>query len=219
MSDLLDEMNAAFEAVHDDEDSGPVVMESNAEMPPGVVGMKDYFSKVMLVITRRIYRWYAGATMTTDSEELLRLTSEKMVKPVTMAMLEAFSAGVMVSHRSNDLVRKCWAHDAVDHVFHDKEFMDAAKTMASGFSEDPEVWEHFTQYVAGAAEFMAHLTGFAHHELPNKVWDVWMIAGNSTATAAYLAGNRMGTSWYERDVLDGILIATEETSDGPETED
>ena len=43
---------------------------------------------------------------------------------------------------------------------------------------------------------------------PVKVWDVWCLVGTHTVVNTYLAGYRMGCTWRERDVLDGIEIAT-----------
>ena len=86
-------------------------------------------------------------------------------------------------------------------------------TMAHGFAEDREVCDYFNTYLQSALHHMTHVTGFAHSEVvPTKVWDVWLLSGTAVITASFLAGTQMGATWRERDVLDGIEIASE--SDG-----
>jgi hypothetical protein len=222
MSELLDEIKEAFHEAKDefeDENPEPVTVTPAVDLPPGTMGMRNYTQQVMLVLTRRIYRWFAGATMPPIPEELLKTTTQRMLPPTTNAVIEAFAAGVLIGHRSEHLVRLAYHVHLVDALFADEDFQNSARTMATGFRDDPEIKEFFTTYISGALQYLAHITGWAHKEQPEKVWDVWMICGISATSAAYLAGYRMGTSWYERDVLDGILIATEEITHGPEGAD
>lgn len=221
MSELLDEIKEAFNEDKEQfvDDDNPVQIAHGVDLPPGTVGMKNYSEHVMLVVTRRIYRWFAGSTAPLTSSELLKTTGTRMVGPLSNAVMEAFAAGVLIGHRSEHLVRLAHHVHMVDELFADQEFQTMARTMATGFREDAEIQEFFATYISGAAEYLSHITGFAHHEQLDKVWDVWMICGVSGTNAAYMAGYRMGTSWYERDVLDGILIATEEITHGPEEAD
>ena len=67
---------------------------------------------------------------------------------------------------------------------------------------------------------LSHATGFAHATdvEPNKGWDIWLLNGTACICAGYLAGHLMGTTWRERDVLDGIEIASEVNLSGSEGE-
>lgn len=222
MSELLDEIKEAFHDTKDEfdeESDAPVLVTQAVNLPPGTMGMRNYSQQVMLVLTRRIYRWFAGATLPPIPKELFKIISARMLPPVTKAVMESFSAGVIIGHKSDHIVRMAHHVHLVDALFADEDFQVSARTMATGFRDDPEIWEFFTTYVSGAAEYLSHITGWVHKDLPEKVWDVWMICGISGTSAAYLAGYRMGTSWYERDVLDGILIATEENTHGSEGAD
>jgi hypothetical protein len=82
------------------------------------------------------------------------------------------------------------------------------------------VCQYFAEYLMGGVNHLAHVTGFAHSNVePQKVWDIWIMGGTACVCASFLAGNKLGTSWRERDVLDGIAIATEEAPVGSTGED
>ena len=213
MTDLVDEVKASFETAQEDVGVGggvTMVSGSGDELAPGFMAMREHYEQTLLMIVRRAYRYYAGREMPTDGDELLVLTAEKMTAPLIATSLGAFANGVMIGHRSEHMVRMCFHFNSVEHLFHDDAFKDASLRMAHGFAEDRAVTMYFHEYVEGALSHMAHITGFAHSEVnPVKVWDLWILSATACVTASYLAGNRMGASWRERDVLDGIEIASE----------
>lgn len=224
MTDLVDEVKASFETAQADVGGGvTVVRDDGEELAPGFMAMREHYEQVLLTIVRRSYRYYAGREMPTDGDELLILTAQKMTAPLIAASLGAFANGVKIGHRSDHLVKMCFHFHSVEHLFHDDAFKESSLQMAHGFAEDREVTTYFHEYVEGALSHMAHITGFAHSEVnPAKVWDLWILASTACVTASFLAGNRMGASWRERDVLDGIEIASESAgedgSDSPADE-
>jgi len=223
--DLAEEVKVSFEKSKEevtgetDGATGGVVMASD-ELAPGFLAMKEYYERQLLMITRRGYRQFAGSSMPTSGDELVLLTATKMTAPLVAVTLGAFTDGVMIGHQDDHRVKMCFHFNNVDHLFHDQGFRDSALKMAFGFAGDAGVTEYFQEYCAGAMAHMSHLTGFAHSTgvQPSKVWDLWLLVGTACITASYLAGTKMGTSWRERDALDGIVIATEEVSRGAEGE-
>src|SRR4029077_19767561 len=99
--------------------------------------------------------------------------------------------------------------DLVGTLFGNAGFHLESNTMATGFAEDNEIREFFMDYLGSGVTHISHITGFSHSEVdPNQVWDLWMIVGLATIGSCYIAGHNMGSTWRERDVLDGIEIAS-----------
>lgn len=223
MTDLVDEVKASFESAKDDvrDDESPVTfVRADAEdLAPGFPFMQEYFAERLLAVARRGYRFHAGSTMPTNAEELIERTSEQMVPPLVATSIGAFTDGVMLGHQNDHLVKLCFYFDSVEHLYHDSDFRATSLRMAMGFAGDSEVADYFSDYVLSSLLHMSHVTGFAHREVdPGKVWDIWLLSGTACVTACFLAGTKLGTSWRERDVLDGIAIASEEDSRGSDGE-
>lgn len=224
MSALIDEIKESFEKSRMDDggDQSWTVIDGNSagELAPGFQAMREYYSERLLASARRGYRFHAGATMPTSPVALIELTVNQMTPLVATSVLGAFTDGVMVGHREDHLVRMCFHYDHVEHLFHDDNFHQASLQMANGLIGDPEIREYFQDYVRGGLLQISHVTGFAHSNevSPGKIWDIWLLSGASCVAASYLAGNRLGTAWRERDVLDGIAIATEEVPRGSDGE-
>ena len=226
MTDLVEEVRSSFErskVAQGMEGKGPVgvIREDEMELGPGFDAMREYYGNRLLAVTRRGYRHFAGSTMPHDADELLALTGEVMVPPYIILLLQSFSDGVMVGHESDYRVKMAIHFHLIDRLFQESSFRESSDQMARGFGDNDEVLNYFQEYFIGGLTHLSHITGFAHRNDadPSKVWDVWMLIGTATITASYLAGLKMGTAWHERDVLDGIEIATEEEPRGPERED
>jgi hypothetical protein len=143
-----------------------------------------------------------------------------MVTPMIATLFRAFSDGVMIGHRDHHLVRMMLHFNQADALWDDDTFLQASKDLSAGFADDEEVCQYFAEYLMGGVNHLAHVTGFAHSNVePQKVWDIWIMGGTACVCASFLAGNKLGTSWRERDVLDGIAIATEEAPVGSTGED
>lgn len=214
MTDLLEEVKNSFEVSRDEHspDKGPLVMidPDEGELAPGFNASREYYGKQLLAFTRRGYRHFAGSVMTTDSDELMVVTWPVMGPLLITSMVGAFTDGVLIGQRSEYMVQLCFHFHAVGHLFHDDDFRQLSLTMAEGFAEDRPVISYFEEYIQGATLHLCHATGFAHREVnANKVWDIWLLVGSAAVAASYLAGQRLGTTWRERDVLDGIEIASE----------
>ncbi len=212
MTDLVDEVRASFEKARGDEPKGPVTLiADDLAQAPGFMAMKAYFENRVYIVTRRGYRHFAGATLTSNADELLKQTAAEMVTPMLATTFRAFSDGVMIGHRDNHLVRMAVHFNQADELWDDDDFLKASKELSAGFADDEEVCTYFGEYLMGGINHLAHVTGYAHSQVePNKVWDIWIMGGMACVCACFLAGNKLGTSWRERDVLDGIAIATEE---------
>jgi hypothetical protein len=222
MTDLIDEVRTSFEMAKHTDTSGPVTVMTAEDVvqAPGFMAMKGYFENRINIVTRRGYRHFAGATLTHDADELLKQTAAVMVTPLLATLFRAFSDGVMVGHQDNHLVRMMLHFNQADDLWGDDDFLKASKDLGSGFADDDEVCHYFADYLMGGVNHLAHVTGFAHsHVEPAKVWDIWIMGGTACVCASFLAGNKLGTSWRERDVLDGIAIATEEAPVGHTGED
>jgi len=221
MNDLVEEIKSSFEKSKEEvagDSQVTVVRGDTDELAPGFMAMKSSYERQLLVIMRRAYRHYAGSDLPTQADELLTLTAGFLTAPMIAISMKAFANGVMIGQQSDHMVRMCVHFGNVEHLFHDDAFDTAGMQMAHGFAGDREVCEYFNTYVSGGVAQIAHSTGFAHSEIqPHKVWDVWILVGTACVTASYLAGNRMGASWRERDVLDGIEIASE--SEGEDQSD
>ena len=215
MTDLVDEIKASFEGSRDEvvgtDHPGPTVLTTQGdELAPGFSAMRGYYEEKLLLIMRRAYRHHAGSKLPTDGDELIKLTAKYLQPPMIAVSLGAFADGVMIGHRDNHLVKMMFHFENVDHLFHDDAFRASSVQMAKGFAGDKAVCDYFNVYIDGAMVHMAHTTGFAHSEVrPHKVWDLWILGGTACVTASFLAGIKLGTSWRERDVLDGIEIASE----------
>jgi hypothetical protein len=225
MTDLVDEVKACFDKTREAQDDGKgplqIINEGDEELCPGFDAMRYYYGERLQVIARRGYHHFAGATLPSNSDELMVQTGEYMLPETIAISLAAFSNGVLIGHQENHVVRMCYFFENLEHLFHDEDFLEAAADMAKGFTNDPKVLEYFEKYVTGGLHHVAHITGFAHQQdvYATKVWDVWLMTGTATTAASYLAGFRLGDAWRERDVLDGIEIATEEGPGEPEGED
>lgn len=213
MSYLVDEVIASFERSRDeitDSDEATIIATQGDDLAPGFMAMRHYYESRLLLIMRRGYRHFAGSNLPTDGSELVEHTAEYMTAPMIAVSMGAFTDGVLIGHQSDLLVKMCFHFDTVEHLFHDNAFRGSSLKMTKGFVGDDEVCRYFHDYVTTGVRHMAHATGFAHNKIaPAKVWDIWLLVGTACVTASYLAGNRMGTSWRERDVLDGIEIASE----------
>jgi hypothetical protein len=158
--------------------------------------------------------------MPTAADDLLAKTAEVMTAPMIATLFRAFSDGVMIGHRDNILVRMKLHFGQVDELWSDDSFLKATTSLGAGFADDEEVCEYFADYLMGGINHLAHVTGFAHAEVnPAKVWDLWVMGSTACVCAGFMAGNKLGTTWRERDVLDGIAMATEEAPVGSTGED
>lgn len=214
MSDLAEEVRTSFERSRDEQapGKGPVVLikEDEPELAPGFDAAREYYGHQLLVYARRGYRHFAGADLPTGADELLALTTPIMEELLVAALVQSFADGVMIGQRSEYLVQMCVHFGMVEHLFHDNDFRAASLLMAKGFTDDTEVIGYFSEYIRGGLAHLSHVTGFSHSQTdPNKIWDVWIMTGSAAIAAAYLAGQRLGTSWREQDVLHGIEMATE----------
>jgi hypothetical protein len=222
MTDLVDEVKASFETsredVAPDTPGGTVITTYGDELAPGFKAMRSCYEEKLLMIMRRGYRQFAGSNLPTDGDELIKLTATYLQAPVIAVSIAAFTDGVMLGHRTDHMVKMCFHFNNVEHLFHDDGFRDSSMRMAHGFATDHAVCDYFNTYIDGAMSHMAHVTGFAHSEVkPHKIWDLWILGGTACVTAGYLAGNKLGATWRERDVLDGIEIASESArQDGPD---
>lgn len=221
MTDLSDEVKASFDSSRSDvtgDDESPVqIITGPTDDMPGFAAMRDYYGVRLQSVTRRGYRHFAGSTLTRNADELLDQTSKVMAPYLIAIMIQSFCDGVMVGQKSEIVVKLALHFHREEHLFNDEEFRRYANTMAVGFTDDNDVLRYFGEYLEGAIANLTHVCGFAHHEVePGKVWDIWMLAGTAVVSATYLAGQKLGTSWLERDVLDGIVIATEEGNRGSE---
>jgi hypothetical protein len=220
---LIDEIKESFANYRDDNKlaKGPLIMvpDDEDDLAPGFQAMRAYYGDQLIVAARRGYHHFAGSTMPTQGEELVLRTAPVMGPAMVKLLLRAFADGVLISQKQDYQVLISWHFHIVDALFADETFRNTSNTMATGFAADASINEFFTEYVQACLVGLAHATGFAHGEVnPNKVWDLWLLAGNSVVTTSYLAGSRLGSVWRERDVLDGIEIATED-SHGPDGED
>ena len=225
MTDLLDDVKQSFRRFRQEdngEDSITIVRSDKEELAPAFSAMREHYTNKLLATARRGYRHFAGSTLPTESDELLAQTAQVMGPNMVAILMQAFCDGVMISQQEDIQVKISWRFGLVEHLFTDQSFRENSNNMAKGFAEDAEVLEFFEEFVKGTAVHLSHITGFAHSEVkPDKVWDIWMLAGASVSTTAYLAGNQLGSTWKERDVLDGIEIATEDHhgSDGEDEGD
>lgn len=222
MTDLVDEVRASFEQAKNTDARPPVSVLSAEDVvqAPGFMAMKEYFEGRVLTVTRRGYRHFAGASLTHDADALLLETAQEMTVPMMATIFRAFSDGVMVGHRDNHLVRMAVHFDQTANLWSDDDFLKASQELSSGFADDEEVCTYFGEYLMGGINHLTHVTGYAHSQVePQKVWDIWIMGGMACVCASYLAGNKLGTTWRERDVLDGIAIATEEAPVGSTGED
>jgi len=211
---LIDEIKGVFETAREEqtEETGPVVVTHrlDEELANGFNAMRGYYQEQILAITRRGYRHFAGSAMP-HSADLVLLHTDPVMRPLMVALLfQAFTDGVLIAHEDDQEVKMAIHFHNVDDLFADDEFREKSTAMATGFADDEEVLTYFSEYVQSALAQLAHLTGFAHtpDAEPSKVWDVWILAGTATISAGYLAGAKLGSSWKERDVLDGIAIAS-----------
>ena len=213
MNDLVDDVRSSFEASQEAVgagNSGGTIVTTGDDLAPAFTAMRGYYEERLLLIMRRGYRHFAGSNLPTAADDLMALTAGYLTAPMIAVSMGSFADGVMVGQQQETMVRMCLHFGNPEHLFHDDDFRASSLQMAKGFAGDDGVSEYFQEYVTGAMLNMSHVTGFAHSEVvPAKVWDVWLLAGTACVTASYLAGNKMGTSWRERDVLDGIEIASE----------
>jgi len=221
MSDLLDEVTAAFHASSEDQDKiatgvgGMHLVSDDDDDMVGFSGMRETYEKLLMATLRRGYRYFAGTTMPEESDALVEKTSPVLGPDLTWLAIRAFADGVMIGQQDNPLVKMALFYDTLDELFDDKDYKEAVDLLANGFKADEDVLDHFNHYLFNAVVAITHATGFAHGSgPPSKIWDVWALAGAATQAASYLAGMRMGDAWKLRDELDGIAIATEEGSDG-----
>jgi hypothetical protein len=220
MNTLAEEVKFSFEKsrreVTGDSQFAVVSGDQESELAPGFTDMKTFYEHKLLVIMRRAYRHYAGSELPTQGDDLLTLTAEFLTPPMIAVSMSAFANGVMIGQQSDHKVKMCVHFDTVGLLFQSSTHEQAVMQMAKGFATDHEVCDYFNTYVTSGIVQISHATGFVHDEVnPAKVWDVWLLVGTACIAASYLAGHRMGASWRERDVLDGIEIASEaEGEDG-----
>jgi hypothetical protein len=216
MSDLIDEVVRSFNQTREDHgDRGPVTVLGPGDsdelgFPPGFNAMRDYYGDRLVAITRRGYRHFAGSTMPTNADQLMELTSKVMAEYLLALVLETFTDGVAIGHQQDQAVRIFTHFNKVDDLFTEEPFRESSRAMAKGFAEDPSVLAYFNEYIEGGVHHLSHITGFVHRDIePGKIWDLWLLIGTACMCASYLAGHHLGTTWRERDVLDGIELATQ----------
>lgn len=221
MTDLIDEVKESFSKYRDQTNlpsDTPVGLVAEEELDDvlGFFAMRDHYLDRYLAVTRRGYYQFAGCTPPTQAEEWLGRTTVTMMPMVTTLVMESFCDGVLIGHQDDYLVRMKVHFKDADSLFTNEKFRDTSRTMAAGFAEDKEVKTFFAEFLLLGLRHMAQATGFLDGELePDKVWDLWMLVGNAVNCTSYLAGFKLGTAWQERDVLDGIVIASEDR-DGPQ---
>lgn len=213
MTGLLEEIKESFDKARittEADGGGPVVVGTNfPDMPEGFMAMQIYYRKVLVSLVRRGFRHHAGASMPTAADDLLKLTVPTMHPKLLAMLLQCFADGVRIGHRDDQRIKMAYHFEVMDTIYESAAFVTDSNTMALGFAEDDGIRAYFTEYLENGIAHMHHLTGFAHSEAdPNQVWDLWMLIGLATIGSCYLAGHAMGSSWRERDVLDGIEIAT-----------
>ena len=218
---LIEDVKTSFDESRDEQtsDQGPVTIlrDGGEDLAPGFNSMRIFYTNRLLAICRRGYRHHAGSTLPTKADDLITLTGHQMMPMLIGMVMQAFADGVMIGHQDDHQVKISFHFNIVDHLFTDESFRENSQKMAQGMAEDSEVLAWFAEFTSGGMDHLTHITGFAHREVnPTKVWDVWMLIGTACVCSCYLAGNKMGSTWKERDVLDGIEIATEEVPRGSE---
>lgn len=218
MSELANQIAEAFAGTRQNKSVHAVTTDS-VQLGPAFLDMREYWCEVLLVQLRRVYRHFAGANLSHDADELLSLTSEKMIPRLMQIEFGVFTDGVLIGQNADVQVRMARHFNNVDQLFTMPVFRSTSATMATGFAGDDDVVEIFNELATQSLDLVAHGADFAHHEVdPNTIWDVWMLVGQATIPTAYIAGLALGQSWATKDTLDGIIIATEGDRSGPEAE-
>jgi len=218
MTALLEEIKDSFLKVrleHASEDSPVQIGTDPGNIPPGFMAMQMFYRGEITRLVRRGFRHFAGAAMPTVPNQLVEITRDTM-SPVFLAMLlQTFADGVRVGHRDDQLIKMAFHYEAIDAIYENTSFVAGSSTMAIGFAEDDEIRTFFMDYLVNGIEHLTHITGFSHQAKvdPNQVWDLWVLIGLATIGSCYMAGHQMGSSWRERDVLDGIEIASGDDHD------
>lgn len=222
MSDLLNEVRTSFEQIPEvtgvKQVSGPVGIVGFSgpdDLVPGFRGMQAYNNDRIKVMVRRGYRHFAGRDLPELSEEAFELVRPVLSPLFALLIIEAFCDGVQVGQNTSHTVRMAVFFEKVDELFTDKAFRNDSGVMALHFAGEPEVLDFFNTYTQGAVMALAHGTGFVHNNgEPNKIWDLWMLAGTSMVTAGYIAGHQLGLAWSLKDT-----IAEMENELGEESDD
>jgi len=212
MTSLFEEVKSSFEATRSSAASGEGItfISIDEESALGFAEMREYYTDEMSVVTRRGYRHWAGATLPRKTEELMALTSDPMLAGTLSMLFRAFADGVRIGHQNEHLVKMLTHFNMFGILFPNEDFRMVSNQMAVGFTTDEEIFEYLTEFVKSGSMYISHSAGIAHQEIePHKIWDLWMLVGTACFSATYLAGYRLGCTWRERDVLDGIEIATD----------
>jgi hypothetical protein len=155
--------------------------------------------------------------MPTDADVLLELTAAQMRTPLVRVALSGFADGVQVGYQNSQIVKMAHFFNTIEGLFELQEFRETSEAMVDGYLEDQAAVAFIGDFFDQGLNALRHVTGFAHQEVdPVLVWDVWCAIGQASIGTSYLAGYLLGTDWKERDVLDGIELASvEEVSDEP----
>jgi len=220
MTDLVDEIKQSFTVSRDERfKPGQVQRLTASDVAPGFVGMRELYSELLLVYTRRGYRWFAGSSMPSQADDLLELTRPVMLPDYVALMVRAFSNGAVIGQGNEQVVKMLLFYGKADELFGNEEYRIQCSQFAKGLASDPEVLDFFTMYLNEGLDQLLHLVGIAHTETePNQIWNFWLLVGTAVISTSYLAGFKLGKDWSERDLLDGIESATEEASRGSEGE-
>ena len=210
MSTLSDEINAIFRNYAIANETQQVV--SASELAPGLISMKNYYEDRLVVLLRRCYRQLAGSVMPTTGDDLFKLTAPLVGPGLLSFYTSIFTDGVLIGQQRELMIQMAEHFNTMDELFRMGSFRVISDKMANGFLGDADVKDLFKDYLWRCSEAFFAMAG-CHDDKkfnPSSVWDLWRMIGESSSLSAYLAGHQLGMSWAEKDVLDGIAIATQE---------
>jgi hypothetical protein len=180
-------------------------------------GFQEYISKESMKTMRRLYRRFAGSPEFESSQEALDKTEDACIKEFSKLCASSLADGILVGQGKIGPVRKAAFFKKTGEVFDKEGFRSESNLFVLSAQDEFDFNEAIERYFRMSITVMASSTGFAGPTLTmisglgqthHKVWDLWLLAANSTCVGLYASGLIIGKEWAEQDVLAGIMSAT-----------
>ena len=218
MSQITDELTEAITKFVEAKEPITVLNRGNVEdiVAPGYEQFSSNHQMEVIKVIRRIYRHHAGREAPKSGEEWMALVKEEMLIEFREVFTKAIAHGILIGQEHIRPVKNLKHLGGYEKLFESKAYLKEVDLYQMSISADDDLRIFIDQKMADTMEMMYEGSGYSESNEENnpdlvpKIWDLWFLSGNSFGVALYRAAYDVGKTWKERDVLSGIMSATEE---------
>jgi len=213
MSDLSDEIESVFNTLASKDGVEVVDARNCGELgAPHIDSMVEYHSKTATRAIRKAYRKNAGGKPFESTYTAALASLEMMPQYLLPVIIGALADGVQMGQQKTFAFRKFKLFNQLNKAFSSDAFRSESDMIGLTVMADQDAKDRLEMFLKITFFNMGKLTGYANgtsQEEINKIWDVWFLTTKSLTVAAYESGYKLGGQWREKEILEGIISASQ----------